>query len=86
MALKTEKITVSLPKEDLKMVAKYKNKLHLQQSAIFRQAIKLWLRVMEKEEMREKYIMVYSNNKTRKKQLERTEEMLPLALEIWQEY
>lgn len=82
MPLGTEKITISLPKEDLKMVTEYKNKLHLPQSALFRQAIKLWLKVMEKEEMRKKYITVYSNNKIRKKQLERAEEMLSISSEI----
>lgn len=86
MSVRSEKITISLPKEDIKMVAEYKNKLHLPQSALFKQAIKLWLKVMEKEEMKRKYIMVYSNNKLKKKQTDRVEEMLPLALEIWAKY
>jgi len=42
--------------------------------------------VREKEEKRKKYLAVYSNLKVRIKQLERVEEMLPLALETWPEY
>jgi hypothetical protein len=86
MAVRTEKVTVSLPMDDLKMVTKYEIKLHIPRSALFRQAIELWLAVKEKEEIRERYIAVYSNPKVRKKQLERVEEMLPIALETWPEY
>jgi metal-responsive CopG/Arc/MetJ family transcriptional regulator len=86
MAIKTEKVTVSLPKHDLRMVAEYEGKLHVPRSALFKQAIELWLAVKEKEEIKEKYITVYSNPKIREKQLERVKEMLPIALEIWPKY
>ena len=85
MAIRNEKVTVSLPKDDLKMVAEYESKLRLPRSILFKQAIELWLAVREKEEIRERYIAVYSNLKIRKKQLERVEKMLPLALETWPE-
>ena len=81
MAVRTEKVTISLPKDDLRIVAKYEDKLRLPRSVLFRQAIELWLAVKEKEEIRERYIAVYSNSNVRKKQLERVEEMLPIALE-----
>ena len=62
MTIRTEKVTVSLPKDDLRMVTKYESKLHLPRSALFKQAIELWLAVRKKEEMRKRYIAVYSNN------------------------
>ena len=83
MAVRTEKVTISLPKDDLRIVAKYEDKLRLPRSVLFRQAIELWLAVKEKEEIRERYIAVYSNSNVRKKQLERVEEMLPIALKSW---
>lgn len=86
MAVKTEKVTVSLPKDDLRIVAKYENRLRLPRSVLFRQAIELWLLVKEKEEIREKYMAVYSNPGVGKKQLERVEDMLPIALESWPAY
>lgn len=86
MAVTTGKITISLPIEDLRMLAEYSNRFKLARSNLFRQAIKLWLTVAEKEEMQKKYISVYSNTHIRKKQVERIEEMLPLALEMWPEY
>ena len=86
MAIKTEKVTVSLPRDDLRMVAEYQDKLRLPRSVLFRQAIELWLAVKEKEEIREKYMAVYFKHGVRKKQLERVEEMLPIALESWPAY
>ena len=86
MTIRTEKVTVSLPRDDLRMVTKYESKLCLPRSALFRQAIELWLAVRKKEEIRKRYIAVYSNLNVRKKQLKRVEEMLPLALETWPEY
>ena len=86
MAIRTEKVTISLPKDDLRIVAEYEDKLHVPRSVLFKQAIELWLAVKEKEEIREKYITVYSNPKIREKHLERVNEMLPIALEIWPKY
>ncbi|PIP16515.1 MAG: hypothetical protein COX46_01775 [bacterium (Candidatus Ratteibacteria) CG23_combo_of_CG06-09_8_20_14_all_48_7] len=86
MAIRVEKVSVSLPKDDLRMLARYEAKLRLPRSTLFRQAVELWLAVREKEEKRKKYLAVYSNLKVRIKQLERVEEMLPLALETWPEY
>ena len=86
MAITVEKVTVSLPKDDLRMLARYESKLRLPRSTLFKQAVELWLAVREKEEKRKRYIAVYSAPKVRIKQLERVEEMLPLALESWPEY
>ena len=84
--VRTEKITISLPKDDLRMLAGYESKLRLPRSALFKEAIELWLAVKEKEEIRKRYTAVYANSKVRGKQLKRVEEMLPLALELWPEY
>ena len=80
--IRTEKVTVSLPKDDLRMLAGYESTLCLSRSALFKEAIELWLAVREKEETRKRYMAVYSNPSVRDKQLKRVEEMLPLALEI----
>ena len=84
--VRTEKVTVSLPKDDLRMLAGYESKLRLPRSALFKESIELWLAVREKEETRKRYMTVYANSNVRGKQLKRVEEMLPLALELWPEY
>ena len=83
--VRTEKITVSLPKDDLRMLAGYESKLRLSRSALFKEALELWLAVREKEEIRKRYRAVYANSNVRGKQLKRVEEMLPFAEELWRE-
>ena len=83
--VRTEKITISLPKDDLRMLAEYESKLRLPRSALFKEAIELWLAVREKEEIRKRYRAVYANSNVRGKQLKRVEEMLPFAEELWRE-
>ena len=84
--VRTEKVTVSLPKDDLRMISGYESKLRLPRSALFKEAIELWLAVRDKEETRKRYMTVYSDSRVRGKQLKRVEEMLPFALELWREY
>ncbi len=84
--VRTEKVTVSLPKDDLRMLAGYESKLQLPRSTLFKEALELWLAVREKEEIRKKYTTVYANSNVKSRQLKRVEEMLPLALELWPEY
>ena len=69
MAIKIEKVTVSIPKADLKALSHYGTKFQLPRSALFRQAIQLWLKRMEKEEMRQRYAKVYSHGRVKEKQL-----------------
>ncbi len=84
--VRTEKVTVSLPKEDLKMIVGYETKLQLTRSAVFKEAIELWLAVREKEELRKSYKAAYSDSNVKDKTINYVEDMLPLALEWWSEY
>lgn len=86
MALKIEKVTVSIPSDDLKSLAQYESKFQLPRSALFRHAIKLWLKRMEKEEMRKTYEKVYAKGRVKEKQSREAEEILPVAMEIWPDY
>lgn len=86
MPVQVEKITVSIPKDDLKALARYGAKFQLPRSALFRHAIQLWLKRMEKEEMRKTYEKIYSQKPVKEKQSREAEETLLAVSEAWAEY
>lgn len=86
MAVRVEKLTISLPKKDLEEVKKYEQKLGLSRSAVVRQAVEQWLRLKKNETLAEKYARVFGNRRTVEKHRELSEESLAASRERWPEY
>lgn len=59
--LKTAKIAISLPKEDLEKIEKVRKKLGLERSAVIDKAIRFWLESAETEEKAKRYETGYKN-------------------------
>ena len=59
--IKSSKIAISLPIENLKRIEKLRKELKIQRSAIIDMAISFWLENMEKQKMIERYEEGYRN-------------------------
>jgi len=53
--LRTAKIAISLPKEDLALIEKVRKELGMQRSAVIDMAIKFWFAGMKKEKLIRQY-------------------------------
>lgn len=56
---KTEKIAISLPKEDLEAVERVRKKMGFERSAVIDKAIRFWLSSLEQKEAVQRYIEGY---------------------------
>ena len=59
--IKSAKIAISLPKENLKKIERIRKKLGLKRSAIIDRAISFWLKCLEEQEMVRQYEEGYKN-------------------------
>jgi hypothetical protein len=82
--MNTAKVTVSIPKVDLEKLSEYEKELKLTRSGVFKEAVELWLEVVERQKVEKLYKKVYENKKVIKKDKEIASSLLPLAIEIWQ--
>jgi Arc/MetJ-type ribon-helix-helix transcriptional regulator len=61
----TEKVTVTLPKEDVRRLREVEADRHVPFSAVIREAVETWLKIQEEKELRERYRRYYSDRKVR---------------------
>ena len=57
--IKTAKIAISIPKEELKVIESLRHKLSLSRSAVIQQAVKHWLTYQERKGLIDKYVQGY---------------------------
>lgn len=62
---KTSKVAVSVPKEKLQAVEQWRHTLGLTRSAVFTEALSLWLRQKEEQKLEERYLKGYQRKPER---------------------
>lgn len=84
--IKVSKIAISLPAEDLRRLEVLRKKLGLQRSAIIDQAIRFWLRHLEKDEKVRQYEQGYTRKPESVEEIKALEQMSADAFreEGWQ--
>lgn len=79
--IKTSKIAISLPQEDLEKIEKVRKKMGLQRSVVIDKAIRFWLKHLEQQDMIRKYEAGYTTNPESVKEIEVLEKMSAAASE-----
>ena len=84
--IKTSKIAISLPQEDLEKIEKVRKKMGLQRSVVIDKAIRFWLKHLEQQDMIQKYEAGYTTNPESVQEIEALEKMSAAASaeEGWQ--
>jgi len=86
MATSVEKITISLPKEDIRLMEELGTRISLTRSRLIRKAVEEWLKKKEKELLEEQYKEYYSKERNREKHRKLARQMWEKAKETWPEY
>ncbi len=86
MSVNVEKITITLPKEDLRLMEKLGTRISLTRSRLIRKAVEEWLKKEEKELLEERYKEYYSKERNREKHHKLARQMWEKAKETWPEY
>lgn len=60
--IKSSKIAISLPVEDLKQIEKIRKELGIQRSSLIHKAIRYWLETREKQKMIQQYEQGYATH------------------------
>jgi metal-responsive CopG/Arc/MetJ family transcriptional regulator len=79
--LKTSKIAISLPMEDLEKIERIRKKRGLQRSAVIDEAIRFWLGSLEEEQMVKQYEDGYRKKPESLEELKAMEEASAKAFE-----
>jgi metal-responsive CopG/Arc/MetJ family transcriptional regulator len=79
--IKTSKIAISLPQEDLERIEKIRRKMGLQRSVVIDKAIRFWLKHLDEQDMIKQYEAGYMTNPESVKEIEALEKMSAVAAE-----
>ena len=79
----TEKVAVTLPKEDVRRLRQVKTVQHVPFSAVVREAVETWLKMQENEELRERYRRYYSSSQTREQERALARQMTRVSVRHW---
>ena len=79
----TEKVAITLPKEDIRQLKKVEAARKVPFSAVVREAVETWLRIQQEEELREKYRRYYSNPRVKSQEQALTRQTASASARVW---
>lgn len=82
----TEKVAVTLPKEDMRKLRLIEAKRRIPFSAVVREAVRTWLKIQEHAELREQYRRYYADPAVRAEDEALAEQMAKTSARNWPPY
>lgn len=79
----TEKVAITLPKEDIRRLRKVTAKQKIPFSAGVREAVRTWLKILENEEIQELYRRYYADPKNYAEDEALTRQVAKLGAQHW---
>lgn len=79
----TEKVAVTLPKDDVRRLRQVESARKIPFSAVIREAVETWLRIQDEQTLKERYQRYYADPKVRAQEEAWTRQMVRSSSQQW---
>lgn len=79
----TEKVAVTLPRDDVRRLRRLEAARHVPFSAVVREAVETWLKIQADNELRERYRRYYSHQEVKRQEEALTRQMVRGSVRHW---